>query len=178
MILKKKVTDVYNRLFLKKQTNFLLDSLTLRVKDKEIQDYYNMMRATEFNKYCYPILVVAIMYLIYGAFTFLRHDDVPPVRLISAGINVVLAIMWVFLKKFSPKHAMIMPYIYLLVHCILTNLSFRDWLPQVMIETNKRADEQKILVLLVFSHSTNYNPFIRSLCVNTTIIVISACLQF
>ena len=61
---KAKATDFYNRLFLRKKTNFLLDSLTLRVKDKEIQDHYNMMRATEFNKYCYPILILASLYLV------------------------------------------------------------------------------------------------------------------
>ena len=42
---KSKATNFYNKLFLKEQTNFLLDSLTLRVKDKEIQEHYNMMRA-------------------------------------------------------------------------------------------------------------------------------------
>ena len=86
--------------------------------------------------------------------------------------------MWAVLRRWRPKHALITPYLYLLVHCILTNLSFRDWLPEVMIETNKRADELKILTILICIHATNYNPFLRSLCINTTIIVISACFQF
>ena len=171
-----RLQSVYNRLFLKKQTNFLLDSLTLRVKDKEIQDHYNMMRATEFNKYCYPILILATLYLIVILITFSMGEN-PPVRVIYAVINFSHPILWMILRKWSLRHAMIIPYIYLLTHCILTNLSFRDWLPEVMIENDKSYDEAKIIILLIITHTVNYNSFLVSLVVPTTILFISYCLQ-
>jgi hypothetical protein len=71
---KSKAANFYNKLFLKEQTNFLLDSLTLRVKDKEIQEHYNMMRATEFNKYCYPILIIACFYVIICAISYSQGE--------------------------------------------------------------------------------------------------------
>jgi len=37
--------------------------MKLWVKDKEIHDHYNMMRATEFNKYSYPIYILACLYV-------------------------------------------------------------------------------------------------------------------
>jgi len=166
----------YHRLFLKKQTNFLLDSLTLRVKDKEIQDHYNMMRATEFNKYCYPILILATLYLIVILITFAMGEN-PPVRVIYAVINFSHPVLWMILRKWSLRHAMIIPYIYFLTHCILTNLSFRDWLPEVMIENDKLYDEAKIIILLIITHTVNYNSFIVSLVVPTTIILVSYSLQ-
>jgi hypothetical protein len=154
----------------------LLDSLTLRVKDKEIQDHYNMMRVAEFNKYCYPILILATLYLIVKIFTFAKGDD-PPVRVIFAFINFAHPILWIVLRKWRPRHAMIMPYIYLLTHCILTNLSFRDWLPEVMIEPDKSNDDGKVVIMLILTHTVNYNPFTVSLLVPTTIIAIAFTFQ-
>lgn len=135
------------------------------------------MRTSEFNKYCYPLLGVSIVYLVVKLFTYFLEDE-PPVRLVSAFINLTLSLAWVALKKWSPRRAILIPYVYLLVHCILTILSFRDMLPEILIEKDKTADETKIPVLLIITHTINYNPFLVSLLVPTTIILVSSYLQY
>ena len=89
-----------------KKTNYLLNYLTLQIKDKEIAKQYDQANADHFNRLFVPTAIVALLY-------FIRHvilkltSDIDYTELMSATLNITLVLLWGFLKwKFplqSPK---------------------------------------------------------------------------
>lgn len=45
---------------------------------------------------------------------------------------------------------------------MMVNLSYRDQVPDFMIETDRRTDEQTIIFLLLNFHTMNYNRFLAT----------------
>jgi len=60
------------------------------------------------------------------------------------------------------------------MHCVSVNLSYRDLVPEFMINEDKKTEEFKIMLALLLSHCLNYNTFLTTLVVQPTIVLVSA----
>ena len=61
----------------------------------------------------------------------------------------------------------------MLFWCVVTNLSFRDQLPEALSEKDKSADENSILVTLIMCHILNYTSFLATVLLQPAIILVS-----
>ena len=102
----------------------------------------------------------------------------PKIRIVSAGINVIFCMIWIVLNRFYFTKASIMSYLWLLYSCILTNLSLRDLMPEVMLESEKSSDEIKIFVAMIFSHSVNYNKYTTVLILYPLTVIVACYFQY
>ena len=120
-----------------------------------------------------PLLVISAIYFGFRVIFYFTNQEAPPVRVLSAAVNLFYCFLWLIFLKFMPTKTPMVNYIWLLHRVVFTNLSMRDMLPEVLLETEKNADEIAIVSSLIFSHSINYNEFIVVLIVNPLIVVIS-----
>ena len=155
-----------------------LNWITLKVADEEIADEYIKMRAKQFNKHCLPITLISSFYLLARLVQYFTDSDTPTVRIISAGINLAFCGLWIVMRRFAPTKVPIVAYLWLLNACIITNLSLRDLLPEVMLESEKSADEIKIFVSMILAHSTNYNQYMTVLVLHSLIILVACYFQY
>jgi uncharacterized membrane protein YhhN len=120
--------------------------MTLRVADEEIAKDYIKMRAKQFNKHLWPIFVISSLYFVIRLVQYFTDQETPTVRVFSALFNVAICLIWFLFARFAPLRAPIVCYIWLLAQCVLTNLSLRDLMPEVMLESEKSSDEVKYLL--------------------------------
>jgi len=123
------------------------------------------------------ILCATLFFLLKLGLHFIVGDS-PPIRVISAASNVVIVIAWLILKRLTQSAALWIPFVFLLYNCVMINLSFRDWLPEVMLENEKTSDETKIFILMFITNVLNYNLFIVTVLVQPIIIIVSCYFQY
>ena len=99
------------------------------------------------------------------------------IRLLYAAQMMIFMIFWYLLKRRFKKKAPLISVFYLLQQCILVNLSYRDWLPEFMLNPDKKTEDQKILLALITSHCINYNTFLVTMIVNPILTLVAAYLS-
>jgi hypothetical protein len=60
-------------------------------------------------------------------------------------------------------------YIYLFMQCLTVYLSYKDFLPAFLANTDKKTDEVKVVISIVYCHCLDYNSFKTTLILNTII---------
>jgi len=95
-------------------------------------------------------------------------ENTPLIRLLTSVIRLSFFIPWAILRcnPRTEKYVQKVAFLYVIFWCMWPNLSFRDQVPEIMIEPDRRADEETILVTLLIFHTMNYNRFL------TTVILI------
>ena len=107
-----------------------------------------------------------LIYLLTRIVNFFT-GSAPLVRLITSFMRISFFIPWLLIKctRFK-KHTTKVAFLYVIFWCMWPNLSFRDQVPEFMIEPDRRTDEETILITLLIFHTMNYNRFL------TTVILI------
>lgn len=106
------------------------------------------------------------IYLLTRIVNFIT-GEAPAIRLITSFMRISFFIPWALIKCSRwKKHTTKVAFLYVLFWCTWPNLSFRDQVPEFMIEPDRRTDEETILVTLIIFHTMNYNRFL------TTVILI------
>ena len=150
----------------------------MQVADQEIADEYTKMRAKQYNKHWLPITLISSFYLLIILVQYFTDRETPTIRIISSGINMAFCGLWIVMRRFAPTKVPIVAYLWLLNACILTNLSLRDLLPEVMLESEKLQDESKIFVSMILAHCTNYNKYMTVLVLHTLVILVATYFQY
>ena len=169
---------IFKRIFFSRNTANVLNYLTLQISDPEISKQYEIARCVHFARLSKPTLVLSIGYLLLKLFQYFFMRDQPLIRLLTSICILLWALLWVFVSWKFPRHAPKLMILQLIYHCVLTNLSLRDNLPELLRETDKVGDDQKLFILTVLMHCVNYNTFLSSIFVVPPIILISAYCQY
>jgi hypothetical protein len=137
-----RLKNLYKRLFFSAETSFILNNLTLQITDVEINQLYNEALRDNFYKIWKPVTIVALFNLCVRVYQISFVRDTPPIRLMGAFLRLSFCLMWGLLKwKFRNfKMPALLVFLYSLAWCMITNFSFRDQMPHIMIENDRKAD--------------------------------------
>jgi len=144
-----------------KKTNYLLNYLTLQIKDKEIAKQYDQANADHFNRLFPPTFVVKLLYFIHHVILKLT-TDIDYTELVSATFMITIMLFWALIKWKFPLHTPKLNMIYSLSMLIYVNLQYRDQLPGFMSSDDLLQTEDKIFSTMVVSYSFNYNSYLTT----------------
>lgn len=80
-------------------------------------------------------------------------------------------IFWALIRKRWKRKAPIITIIYLGMQCMTVLLSYSDMLPDLFNNPDKKTDEVKILITIVYSHCLNYNTFRTTIFLHTLLVI-------
>jgi hypothetical protein len=62
-----------------------------------------------------------------------------------------------------------MTFVYLFIQCLTVYLSYKDALPSFLGNPDKKTDEVKVVISIVYCHCLDYNTFKTTLILNSLI---------
>lgn len=160
-----------NRMF-DKRSHYLLNHFTLQVKDHEIARAVEDQNATNFTNYIMPVIYMTAIYALLHLVEFIVLG-LAPIKLYSSFTHLFYSLMFFLVKQKSPSGATRVIWLYLLHWCIQVNLTYRDAVPEVFLESDKSSDDNSILTSLVVCHMLNQNSFLVTIFLQPTIVLVS-----
>lgn len=161
------------KLFYSKESSFILNHATLQIKDAEISKKFADAQCQNLHRLYNQCLGAILLNLLARTILYFTEDNAPPIRILSAVSTLIFVIGWGLLKCRKTPQAPRFVWVYLLSYCVFTNLSYRDQLPWWLAESDKKADEDSILVNLLVAHTLNYDTFLVTVLLQPSIVLLS-----
>lgn len=141
-----RLNTLIQRVFYKKETNYLLNHFTLRSRDPEINKEITKHRSIQFN-----LIVPIITFLICLSFTqtFLTYFVAGaghPFLLISSVANMVVTLLLNVQRWYGrPGVGTYIMYLYYFVHAASVTLVYNDWIPESLQYQKSALKFQNVL---------------------------------
>jgi hypothetical protein len=155
-----------------KRSHYLLNHFTLQVKDHEIARAVENQNAANNANIMKPVVYITASYALLHLFEFIVWG-LAPIKLYSSFTHVFYALLILLVMQKSPSGATRVIWLYLLHWCIQVNLTYRDAVPEVFLESDKASDDNSILTSLVVCHMLNQNSFLVTIFLQPTIVLFS-----
>lgn len=139
-----------------------MNHLTLWISDKEIRRHYNEKLANNFNSLFKQTLCITILYATLKVVLFLLYPAPTYAGLFGTSIHLMFVFLWGLARCSKPLYAPLLLFVYCLARLVFTNLSWRDQLPDSLLEKDRMMDEMSIYLALLTCHCINYNNFLTS----------------
>ena len=168
----------YKRLFYSEETFRILDFLTLRIANKEIQQQYYWTLGLNFDRFFTPLLTLSIFFLIEQLLIYFIVSDSPFPRLITAIAYFILMLVWALIRLKYRSQAPLILFFAILVQCLYVNLQFCNIMPGILAEPDISEIENSILLILFISNCINCNPFMQTTIFIPTVSLVSSYFQY
>ena len=154
---------LYRKWCFHEKTYYLLNYLTLTITDPQIKNEYDIARTKNFDDSFRSILFVVTCNAIFRSLQVATNKNVPHEKIFYALQTLFFVLIWGIMRRCWKKHAIYMPYAYMLFINIITYISYDDVMPSFLQNPDKKTDEVKVLLTIVVVHCVDYNTFRASL---------------
>ena len=157
---------------LSERSNFLLNYLTLDIKDTEIKETFLQFRLQWLNRIFVYGLFLTILNLIWCIFQFFTVEKSKPINLVLAGNTTLMILFWGVLKYFTKQGSIYIPIFFIISHSIDLNLLYRDMVyPKSLVISDKSAYDNQLIYYFLIANIGNFMDFKLTLFVFTPIFV-------
>jgi hypothetical protein len=143
------------------KTHYLLNNLTLSIKDKEVERDYTKARINNSYEHAYHALAFSVIYFAFRLFQVL-YFGTKITRAFYAFHLVFYSVIWFIMKKTNSRFSPLFIYVAILNQCLWTVLSSHKLLPDIIARDDFKDDEVKILTAVIALTSINYNTFLST----------------
>ena len=129
-------TKQIRQIFYNDSSHGIMNLLTLQIKDKEIERKLDESRSENLTRAFWPVVFLTLGMFCYYLINFFNGAYSTPALLIGSAIHLSLVLLWWIMRKrfnsWTPK----LTTLFLLIQCIMTDLSFHNMLPENLIESD------------------------------------------
>ena len=150
------------RFFYSKSTNFLLNHITLRLKDKEMREDYNKVQTSHLDNLFWRCLIFVLIYFVFRVLQAYNSRWVNLVPVMYAGQYIFNVLIWAVMRIKCKSLTPYLVFLFMAEHSLMVNLSYRDQVPEFMVNPDKTTEENKILLGVMICHALNYNSFLST----------------
>ena len=113
-----------------KRSSYLLNNLTLKIRDPIIRQEYDKRRTERFNSLYYPVLGVEIVnFVLYCIVDSLDSDSQMKSKYLWTLPTVLCLLVWTVFKFTQDQRATVVPMIYIVAWLTTMNLKARGYIP-------------------------------------------------
>ena len=157
------IKKLYTKIAYRKESYYILNHITLSISDPQIVKSFDEALLQNFNKLFKPASIACFIYLLVRIFNYVTTENTAPIRVITTAIRLSFFVPWALIRCTRyRKHAPKIAFVYVVFWLMMVNLSYRDQVPDFMIETDRRTDETTIIFVLLTFHTMNYNRFLAT----------------
>ena len=153
------IQRLYRKWLFSEKTYNILNYVTLSISDAQIREEYDVARSKNFDKMFRIIMLVAIANMLFRISQVLSNDEVPSQRIVFAFHQISIVVLWAAMRRCSKKRAPLVIFVYLFGQCLSVLLSYMQVQPEYMDNPDKKTDEVKIFLSLIYIHCVNYNTY-------------------
>ena len=122
--------SIYNSVAYRKETYYMLDHFSLKVKNPEVKRELVFYRLKQMEK-VFPMLgAINLLPILINCFNLFKNETGHPLMII---LSMIVCILISFIKVLAtlkkPGYAAVCVYAYIYVMCISTALVYMDWIP-------------------------------------------------
>ena len=122
-----------HRKLYRKETNYILNYLTLQVKDQEIKKAIFEHRIKQIYKIYWPLVVVTVISFIGSIFNQFVFKNGHPFLIVSAACVLFMILILTILKYIGKAELCIyLPFPFFLIAAITTSLVYTNKLPEIL----------------------------------------------
>jgi hypothetical protein len=125
-----RLTTLYNSIAYRKETYYMLDHFSLKVKNAEVKRELVFYRLKQMEKIFPMLAAITLLPVLFSCFNLFRNETGHPLMVI---LSMVVCLIVSFIKVFAtlkkPGYAVFCVYAYIYVMCISTSLVYMDWIP-------------------------------------------------
>lgn len=127
--------------FYSKTTNYLLNFLTLEIKDKYIVAIYRRNVSNWFNMIYWQINAINLCSLAFHVMNYFFGDGVAFAIVLNV-ISYLTMILWAVMLRYCPLHTPKLNLCYMTVHEVMTVLLYWNCLGSMNVEDKSRFENQ------------------------------------
>lgn len=146
----------------KPETNYTLNYITLRIRDKEINKMYLNSMDALVNSMHTPVTILALISFTYHLVNYLASVGEPFMPLLNA-VSLTTHVLWMICKEKKPSWSKRLPCYYMLIQEIMTVLLYWDKLGPFNVEDKRKYDSQ-ILFNFILANAFNVSTIQWTMC--------------
>lgn len=124
--LKRNLLGMSKRLFHSQKSHNMINYVTLKIKDPEIEKALTEYRMTWLDRVYKPLMFMLVFNQIYCIFKYFFAHNSEAINLVMASNTSLFGIVWTLFRWKWKSYTIWVPMIFLLIHAIDVNLVVRD----------------------------------------------------